>query len=762
MPDDHSYLRRRAEEVLKGHGELDKIPAAHLTRIFHELQVHQMELEMQNDELRRTQQELETAREKYFDLYDLAPSGYVSLNEKGIILEANLAFATLLGVERSNLVGQPLFRFIYREDQDLYYHCHKQLVGTNANQACVLRMVRKNGASLWVQIDISTAQGIDDTTGSRAVIIDITERKQIEETLKKSEKRYHSLFENMSEGSAYCKMLYDNNGSPTDFVYLAVNSAFEWLTGLHNVVGKNVTEVIPGIKESHPELFEIYSRVALTGRPEKFEIEFKPLVLWFSISVYSTEKNYFVAVFDDITERKQADRRQTLSAQIRGILNDPPAIADAISRIITEIKRDMVFDAVGIRLHRGDDFPYVAQDGFSKEFLIKENTLAVRSQNGGVCMDKDGNISLECTCGLVISGRTDPTNPVFTPRGSFWTNESFTLLDLPIDKDPRLHPRNRCILEGFHSVALIPLRAGSQIVGILQLNDRRPNRFTPELISFFEELAAIIGIAFARKQAEEEMKEARELSDALNLKLEEANKDLEAFSYLVSHDLNAPLRHMTGFAKLLQKRMEEQQDEKSRQYALLISDASTKMARLIDDLLSYSRLGREEMPKREVNLDHLLKESIDEISEETKERDIMWKLGDLPTVYGEQSMLKLVLVNFISNAVKFTSTRPRAEIEIDCNKGEKEVICFVKDNGAGFDMKHVDRLFGVFQRLHTQDEFEGTGIGLANVRRIISLHGGRTWAESSVGKGATFYFTLPIPKEQEYNVLSPGDQAPER
>ena len=749
MPVDHSDLRRRAEEVLKGHGELDKIPAADLTRIFHELQVHQIELEMQNDELRRTQQELEAAREKYFDLYDLAPAGYVSLNDKGIIVEANLASATLLGVDRSKLVGQPLFHFVCIEDQDLYYLCRKRLVETRANQACVIRLVRKNGAPFWVRMDISTAQSIHDTGGSRAIIIDITERKRIEEALNRSEKRYHSLFENMSEGSAYCKMLYDNNGSPTDFVYLAVNSAFERLTGLYNVEGKNVTEVIPGIKESHPELFEIYSRVALTGQPEKFEIDFKPLVVWFSISVYSTEKNYFVAVFDDITERKHADRRQALSSEILGILNDPPAIDDAINRIITAVKREMVFDAVGIRLHRGDDFPYVAQDGFSKEFLVEENTLAVRSQNGGVCMDKDGNISLECTCGLVISGRTDPTNPVFTPRGSFWTNESSKLLELPIDKDPRLHPRNRCIHEGFHSVALIPLRAGSQIVGILQLNDRRPNRFTLELISFFEDLAAVIGIAFARKQAEDEMKKARELSDALNLKLEEANKDLEAFTYLVSHDLNAPLRHMTGFAKLLQKRMEEQQDEKSRQYALLISDASTKMARLIDDLLSYSRLGREEMPKREVNLSQILKESIDEISAETKERDIVWKLGDLPTVYCEQSMLKLVLVNLISNAVKFTSTRPRAEIEIDCNKGEKEVICFVKDNGAGFDMKHVDRLFGVFQRLHTQAEFEGTGIGLANVRRIISLHGGRTWAEGSVGKGATLYFTLPIPKEQE-------------
>ena len=247
------------------------------------------------------------------------------------------------------------------------------------------------------------------------------------------------------------------------------------------------------------------------------------------------------------------------------------------------------------------------------------------------------------------------------------------------------------------------------------------------------------------------MKEAKRLSDSLNLELEVANEDLEAFSYSVSHDLRAPLRHMTGFAKLLLKQMERHEDEKGRQYALLISDASSKMERLIDDLLSYSRLGREEMPRREVNLSDLLKESLDEISEDAKGRDIVWKIGELPTVYCEPSMLKLVLVNFLSNAVKFTSAHPKAEIEIDCNKSESEVVCFVKDNGAGFDMKQVDRLFGVFQRLHTQSEFAGTGIGLANVRRIISLHGGRTWAEGVVGQGSTFYFALPLPEERTLN-----------
>ncbi|MGO9953026.1 MAG: ATP-binding protein [Dissulfurispiraceae bacterium] len=747
IPDDRSDLRQRAEERLKRHGELDKMSPASLKSIVHELQVHQIELEMQNDELRSTQHELETAREKYFTLYDLAPVGYVTLSGKGIIRESNLMAAALLGVERANIIGQPLTRFIYMEDQDLYYTCQKQLVREQADQWCVMRMMKKGRAPFWVRIDIAAATELDNALGTRVVIIDISERKRVEAALTESEKRYHLLFKSMSEGAAYCKMLYDGDGKPIDFIYLEVNPAFERLTGLRNVVGKNVTEIIPGIKESHPELFEIYSRVALTGHPERLEIKFKPLAVWFSITVYSTGKGYFVAAFDNITKRKQAELRRALSAEILSVLNDPPAMDDTMDCIVAKIRRTMDFDAIGIRLQQGDDFPYIAQDGFSKEFLFAENTLAVRNMDGGICRDKNGNINLECTCGLVISGRTDPANPIFTQNGSFWTNESYILLDLPVEHDPRLHPRNRCIHSGFHSVALIPLRAGKDIVGILQLNDHRPNRFTPELISFFEDLGAMIGIAFSRKQAEQEMIKAKRLSDSLNVELAAANEDLEAFSYSVSHDLRAPLRHMTGFARLLQKRMEGQQDEKTRQFALLISDASAKMERLIDDLLSYARLGRDEMPKREVNLSQVLKESIEEILEEAKGRDIEWKLGELPIVYGEPSMLKLVLVNFISNAIKFTSTRHRAEIEIDCAKNENEVVCFVKDNGAGFDMNHADRLFGVFQRLHTQAEFEGTGIGLANVRRIIALHGGRTWAEGSVDKGATFYFALPLPKQ---------------
>ena len=430
LSDKTADLRRMAEEILlKRPGALDSIPPVDVGSVLHELRVHQIELEMQNDQLCHAQQELEASREKYFDLYDLAPVGYVTLNEKGIILEANLTAAALLRKKRSHLMGQPITLFIIREDQDIYYHHCKQLFETRQHQECEVRMLKGDGARLWARMESVSAKGNDGGPAFRTAIIDITRRRQAEEEL-----------------------------------------------------------------DRHREHLE--------------------------------------------------DR-------------------------------------------------------------VKERTV----------------------------------------------------------------------------------------------------------------------------------------------ELTVANEELKAFNYTVSHDLRAPLRQMRGFLELLQKRIEDKLDEKSRQYASMISESSKKMDRLINDLLSYSRLGRKEMHKRDVNLSHLLKEAVDQITDETKGREIVWKLGELPVIYGEPLLLKLVLVNLISNAVKFTSTRPCAEIEIGCGNDGRENVCFVKDNGVGFNMDYVDKLFGVFQRLHTQEEFEGTGIGLANVRRIISLHGGRTWAEGSPGQGATVYFTLPTPKD---------------
>jgi K+-sensing histidine kinase KdpD len=247
-----------------------------------------------------------------------------------------------------------------------------------------------------------------------------------------------------------------------------------------------------------------------------------------------------------------------------------------------------------------------------------------------------------------------------------------------------------------------------------------------------------------RRQREDEIRKLNQELGKRAAELEATNKELESFAYSVSHDLRAPLRHMVGYSELLQRQASSSLDEKSQRFIRTILDSAKKMGSLIDDLLAFSRIGRAETRKADVDLEQLVKEVVAEIGQDTKGREIAWKIGALPVCHGDHSMLRLVVANLVSNAVKFTSMRSPAEIEIgcvDCNKEEVEV--FVRDNGAGFDMQYVNKLFGVFQRLHLPEQFEGTGIGLATVQRIIHRHGGTVRGEGAVDQGATFYFSLP-------------------
>jgi len=365
------------------------------------------------------------------------------------------------------------------------------------------------------------------------------ERKQTEQTLMKSEQLYRSLFENMLDGFAYCKMLFDERGRPIDFVYLEVNSAFEKLTGLENVVGKKVTEVIPGTKESYPELFEIYGRVALTGQPEKFEIDFKPLGAWFSISVYSTEREYFVAVFDNITERKLAE---------------------------DELKK-----------------------------------------------------------------RT-------------------------------------------------------------------------------EELAR-------------------------------SNAELEQFVYIASHYLQEPLRTVSNFSQLLAKRYKDKLDAKADQFIGFIVDGTTRMQEMIDDLLEYSRVSTKTKAFESTDYETVFDQALANVKEAVEESDALVTHDPLPTVMADASQIVQLFQNLLSNAIKFRKEKPH--ITVSAVQRGNEWLFSVKDNGIGIAPEFMEHIFKMFEREHASTEYPGTGVGLAICKKIVERHGGRIWVESEIGKGSTFYFTIP-------------------
>jgi PAS domain S-box-containing protein len=333
------------------------------------------ELETQNEGLTRTRDELATARARYFDLYDLAPFGYITFCKRRLILEANLSVAAMLGVARDNLTQIELERFIPPEEQDIYNLHLNRVIETGEMQTWEMHLIRADGSLFWTQLQTALA-----------------------------------------------------------------HKGEYWIT------------------------------------------------------------------LNDISLRKKIEAYQIMSRDVLQKLNEPGDLQVSIHHAISVLKSQTGFDAVGIRLQEGDDFPYFAQEGFSKDHLLTENNLIGHDVDGAAWHGKDHKDCLECACGLVISGKTNPANPVVAQGGTFWTNDSFQLLEIPPGADPRLNPRNQCMIQGYASVALVPIRNKDRVIGLIQFNDRRKGCFTLESVEILEGIASHISSALMRKHAEEELK----------------------------------------------------------------------------------------------------------------------------------------------------------------------------------------------------------------------------------------------------------------
>jgi PAS domain S-box-containing protein len=623
-PTNHSQ-RTHAEEMLRAdHAEISE---THMSidkkRLYHELQVHQIELEMQNVELQRALAEMREHKERLSSIITYTPAGYFCIDTVGRFTEVNKSWLNMFGYSSTDEVIGKHFSMIQVESE------------------------------LWKQ-------------------------------------------------QAHLAKLLKGESIPSgEFASRRKDGSI----GYHTF-------------SAHP--------VVHADKIIRLE--------WFLI---------------DISDRKKHETIAEISREALQILNEPENIKDTLHRVIALLKSRMEFDAVGIRLQEDDDFPYLAQDGFPKDFLIKENTLVERTVEDDVCRDKDGCAKLECTCGLVISGKADTCLPFFTLGGSFWTNDSLPLLDIPHDVDPRHNPRNECIHLGYPSVALVPIRVKDRIVGLIQFNDKQKGKFDLDTVELLEAIASNIGSTLMRKQLENE-------KVLLEHQFHQAQK-LESLGVLaggIAHDFNNILTIILGHCYIIDGDIGSEPDYKG--HVKRIELAANRAADLCRQMLNYA--GKSSLTRGRVNLWLQVDENVKMLTSSVKknvaiELDLKYAV---PEITGDSAQIQQVIMNLIINAAEAIGDK-NGTIKISLKKetileeqADRDFIgklippgnyaCLtVSDNGCGMDRETQNKIFEPFYTT----KFTGRGLGMSAVLGILKSHNGVLLLSSTLGVGTTFKVYFP-------------------
>jgi len=723
---------------------------------------------------------LKASEVRYRRLFEAAQDGILILDaQTGRIDEVNPYLIDMLGYSHAEFLKKKLWEVGAFKDVDSSKIEFKVLQENGYVRYENLPLRAKGGQLIQVEF-VSNVYLAGDKIVIQCNIRDITKHRLAEAALLMSENQYHGLFENMLDGFAYCKMIFDND-QPQDFIYLDVNTAFGTLTGLKDVVGKKASDAIPGIRESDPGLIAIYGRVSLTGKAERFETYVKALKIWFSISVYSPQKEYFVAVFDVITERKQAEEEIRKLAKLPGEnpnpilrVNEKGTIlyANASSRALLEEWNAAI----------GEEVPAFLRKKVS-EALVNRSKQAFEISLGARIMSFVIVPILEANYvnlyGEDITERKraeddlrrahDELEHQVQQRTAALSQSNMllqTLLDNTPDQIYFKDRESRFIKNSKSQATALGLSDPSQVVGKTDFDffPHAQRSYTDEqeiirsgnpLVGFEERVVwpdgheTWVSTTKVPLRGQEDniigtFGISRDITDRKRKDeaLQKARDELEAFTYSVSHDLRAPLRGIDGWSLALFEDYGNLLDERGQEYIQRVRSETQHMGELIDDLLQLSRITHAEIHTERIDLSAIARSIIAGLQESEPQRQVEFVVQNDLIAKGDAHLMEVALTNLLGNAFKFTGKSPHPRIDFGLMNMENQRVFFVRDNGAGFDMAYAKKLFGAFQRMHKASEFPGTGIGLATVQRIINHHGGRVWAESAVNLGATFFFTL--------------------
>ncbi len=811
-------LQLKAKKAFEDLRENSGLCSRDVEELINELQTYHAELEVQAEELIEKQQELSESREKYFELYDLAPVGYVTLNKQLMITEANITFSRLIGINKDKLKNQEFVHYVAPDYRDVFHsHC-SELLNSGEGQSCELKFRGVDGNEFWVNMESTVDKnGAGNITGIRATLIDISEQKKRNEV--------EHLLTSIMDKSPDAVTLQDFSGK-----IISWNRGAEELYGYTSkeALKMKIDKIVP--EDKRTELNNL--RVVLQAKGKIDTLETKRLTkdgdiidVWLSISVYNTPLGRpagFLTIERDITWRKKQDiERKRLLTQLaeqrrlmRAVLDQTPVgiiIANQTGKVI--LQNEMLDKIFGVRVPDAERFseygkvrkihhengPLYTPEDFPLYRTIKHGEVII----GEVApfQRADGNYGTlemhaapvhneanDIIAGVVIV--QDITKDIeyendlresrdFAENILASIRDGILILDvdlnvvrcnLPYSKLFDVHVKDileKSIFEiqnGIWNYSKIRRQINSLAEDLKPFNDLEIEMEFPRIgkrvivingrpVISVDRGADMILISFRDISEYRTAKhEIERLNSALmqhNVSLQEANKELEAFTYSVSHDLRGPLRAIDGFSRILLEEYNEKLDDKGQHYLDRIISGANSMGALIDDLLRLSRISRAILNEEAISLSSKAEKIAKELRNLDPDRNVTFKIEKNILAEGDRKLIYQALENLLSNAWKYSAENDKTIIEFGSLQKDAQTVYYVRDNGAGFDMEYVNKLFQPFQRLHTSTEYSGTGIGLSIVERIIKRHKGEIWAEGKEGEGATFYFTLQSGERDE-------------